>query len=525
MKMKRADIIIKSELLIKPLNKDDVIRYREDYNSLPPITVNKNSVLIDGRNRLGAAKELEKKEIEVNVMDIPEEEIPASSYSLNSKHGKACSFAQRDKIIWSYSKENPESEYKWTQQTIANKMEITKQRVGQIIKSKIALQINNSPEKSSKNSKMKKTKAEVTEDKIKLSEEELKQEKGKEPTQQEIADHAEVTKGRVSQAKKKRKKEQDHKEKLKTSEEVIPYHWQKDRFSNFKIELVNPFTLTGYPFDPEDAVCPHFLELKWAWGCPYQCAWCYLQGAFKGNMKGRVREGLKVVKDICEFFDQKKTKAEILNTGELSDSIAIGGKNLQVLMLSLFAEQEKHKILFLTKSDQVDHLINLPNKTKRQAIISFSLNASKVAEQWEKKAPSIKQRLDAAKKLSEAGYDIRLRIDPIVPIKDWQSEYIDLLDDINFKFERITLGTLRVVNEKTIEIAEDKSWAEYLERKVKTGWGLKMKHNVRLEVNSFMIEEIKNRWEKVEIGFCKETRNVWEKLELDWRNIKCNCVI
>jgi hypothetical protein len=27
------------------------------------------------------------------------------------------------------------------------------------------------------------------------------------------------------------------------------------------------------------------------------------------------------------------------------------------------------------------------------------------------------------------------------------------------------------------------------------------------------------------IAFCKESIEVWEKLGMDWRNIKCNCLL
>ena len=35
------------------------------------------------------------------------------------------------------------------------------------------------------------------------------------------------------------------------------------------------------PTEINDIVCPHFLELKWAYGCPFNCAYCYLQGTLR----------------------------------------------------------------------------------------------------------------------------------------------------------------------------------------------------------------------------------------------------
>ena len=36
--------------------------------------------------------------------------------------------------------------------------------------------------------------------------------------------------------------------------------------------IIIRFEKTPYPEGPNDVVCPHFLELKWANGCPYNCS-------------------------------------------------------------------------------------------------------------------------------------------------------------------------------------------------------------------------------------------------------------
>lgn len=40
--------------------------------------------------------------------------------------------------------------------------------------------------------------------------------------------------------------------------------------------IIKLFDRTPVPTRETDLVCPHFLELKWANGCPFNCAWCYL---------------------------------------------------------------------------------------------------------------------------------------------------------------------------------------------------------------------------------------------------------
>ena len=67
----------------------------------------------------------------------------------------------------------------------------------------------------------------------------------------------------------------------------------------------------------------------------------------------------------------------------------------------------------------------------RQAIVSFSINAEQVAKQWEKGAYAvspIRNRIEMAGKLQDAGYEVRVRIDPMVPILEWEKHYKELVD-------------------------------------------------------------------------------------------------
>ena len=95
-----------------------------------------------------------------------------------------------------------------------------------------------------------------------------------------------------------------------------------------------------------------------------------------------------------------------------------------------------------------------------------------VCEKWEK-APHVLRRIEAAKELSEAGYEVRIRIDPMVPIENWREHYLELLEIVFDKFipERITLGSLRGL-QSTINGCTDKTWVRYL--KESSNWGKKI---------------------------------------------------
>jgi len=185
-----------------------------------------------------------------------------------------------------------------------------------------------------------------------------------------------------------------------------------------------------------------------------------------------------------------------------------------------FEQQNRHKLLLLTKSSNIQFLLEKP---RRQTIASFSINTPKVWALWEKKTPPPERRIEAAKKLVEGGYEVRLRIDPIFPIEEWRQCYDKLLSLIFRELpegpERITLGMPRGLK-KTLMYAKDRSWTRGLTEK--TGWGLKLPTELRKEVYVFFLNRLQRFGFSIEkVALCKETASLSQELGVGRR---CNCV-
>ena len=138
-------------------------------------------------------------------------------------------------------------------------------------------------------------------------------------------------------------------------------------------------------------------------------------------------------------------------------------------------------------------------------------------EKFEADTPSTHQRLEAAWKIKKAGYRLRIRIDPMIPIKNWMELYEDLAKEINdLKPERITLGSLRfypIVK----AYCRDKSVFNFdFEKSVDGRW--RLKKDLRLKMYRFMLEKLKIK----PVSLCKETVDVVKILGLPQ---KCNCVL
>jgi spore photoproduct lyase len=323
------------------------------------------------------------------------------------------------------------------------------------------------------------------------------------------------------------------------SKKVAEIKVEKGLFRNLKGELeervkkvgdgsiICLFYKTPYPEKPTDVVCPHFLELKWANGCYFDCAWCYLNGTYRFHPEWKKRPNIKdyaKIKLHLEVFLGSNSKPEILNAGELSDSLITEhtSKPFSSLLGELFsANHTKHRVLFLTKSNRVGNI--LKQNLQKYLIMSFTLNAEKVSETWEKGAPRVSKRIEAAKKVFEAGYTTRIRIDPMVPIASWERHYANLIDDIfsNFIPERITIGSLRGL-QSTINQAKDRSWVPYVTER--SNWGKKIPLETRHRMYSTLINYLEKEYDYDRVALCKETVEIWERLKLDYKEIKCNCI-
>ena len=286
--------------------------------------------------------------------------------------------------------------------------------------------------------------------------------------------------------------------------------------------IIIPFLKT-----PFDIVCPHFWELRWAFGCPFDCAYCYLQGTGRGNKKSRYRPITKVIRAINRAFKHKyfQNHPSIFNSGELSDSLMNPTSMKQIA--DLFETQDKHKLLLLTKSHRVGWLVDEPRK---QTIASFTLNTNEVWRKWEKGTSSPQQRIKAAKELMESDYEVRIRIDPIFPIEGWERHYEDLIycmfSEFHLDPDRITLGTPRGLR-KTLIFAKDRSWERvaFTDKPEYTGWGKKAPTSLRREIYTFFYDKLGNLgFDRSRIALCKETVAMWKELGLERNNCRCNCI-
>lgn len=304
-------------------------------------------------------------------------------------------------------------------------------------------------------------------------------------------------------------------------------------------KVVDTFTM------PDDRMmCPHFERLKLASnGCFYQCDWCYLKLTYRAAFPFiTIRAQYDNIKEqLHKKLSQIETPV-IFNSGELADSLSMehltrAGKEF----IPWFGNIENGYLFILTKSDNVDGILHLPHKG--HTIIAWSMNNDQVSRKYEIGAPSLERRLEAAKKVQNAGYPLRIRLDPIVPFHGWREAYaatIKRIFDV-VSPERITLGTLRFeegfYNMRKSIFSSGPELPNFMDemtpmfsaklfpnvKKPKSG-KYSFSEAKRIEIFKFILSEIR-KYSDCKIALCKESANVWNKVELQLSRCSCVCQI
>lgn len=259
----------------------------------------------------------------------------------------------------------------------------------------------------------------------------------------------------------------------------------------------------------KDDECRGFWRLALGNGCHLGCSYCFLSGTFPYLTKPVIYNDEPDMRERIGHWLEKDGHL-VLNTGELSDGLAFDDvTGFSTWSVPLFEEQDRHTLLFLTKTTQIENLLGVAKGLDRQiknTIVSWSINAPSVSEKYEGIAPSTRARILAAAVLKEAGYRVRLRIDPLVPVPDWQRAYSELLPLVErVNPERITIGSLRFLP-RTAQIVKSQTpeLVKFTSQLGRGRWRIPLETRVLMYM--WMAEQLKPLG--IPVALCKEPEEV-----------------
>ena len=286
-------------------------------------------------------------------------------------------------------------------------------------------------------------------------------------------------------------------------------------------------------FSDEDGnTCPNYWHFSPYGFCPYDCQYCYLAGTPGVKFSPTV----KVFVNIGEILDQiagaasKLSEPTAFYLGKLQDGLALDPlTGYSCLMIPFFAQQKNARLTLLTKSAEVDNLLDLDHQG--HTILSWSLNPPEICDAFESNVPSPNERIVAMRRCADAGYPLRAVIMPIIPIQGWRQIYarflVNLLELV--PLDHITLGqicsysgALQLTERK---LGNDNPISRMLEKDKSKDGRIRFPIKLRIEVYQYLIDTIKKLQSKLQIGLCMEEIYTFKALNIENAIGRCNCVL
>ena len=254
-------------------------------------------------------------------------------------------------------------------------------------------------------------------------------------------------------------------------------------------------------------------------GCIYDCSYCFLQGY--QNVSGIVipyniedyLQDEKIISSTKGFFNSKR-----IGSGEFTDSLIFDDiTNFSSKIISYFKIKNDIFFEFKTKSTNINNLLNIGGE--KNIVAAWSVNSTEISAKNEFKTPSMKERLDAARKCALAGFSTAFHFDPIIYYNNWKQGYketVDMIFDIvpNESIKWISLGALRMPAAQKIIIENRFPDTEILNGEFLLGKDYKLRYDadLRTALYRYLNQIIKSKKSKTVVYLCMEDSQIWRSV-------------
>jgi spore photoproduct lyase len=166
-------------------------------------------------------------------------------------------------------------------------------------------------------------------------------------------------------------------------------------------------------------------------GCIGQCQYCYLNTNLGDKPYMRINVNIDdILMQAQKYIDERFPEETIFEGSATSDPVPVEPySNTLRHTIEFFCKSEKGRFRFVTKYTDIDTLLDVEHGNKTE--IRFTLNTDKVIHDYENGTASIGKRIEACKKVIEAGYPMGFIIAPVFLYDNWKEDYRNLLLALN----------------------------------------------------------------------------------------------
>ncbi len=281
-------------------------------------------------------------------------------------------------------------------------------------------------------------------------------------------------------------------------------------------------------------VCFPAWQLHVAWGCHYRCAYCGL-----GHYVNLMMNLEEFVASLPALIDEHAPKQTLFQFDNGTDIVAFepeyGGS---ALLIDFFAHRPGQFLeLYVGKSANVDFLLDLDHRG--HTVCCWSLSGRTQSREIEWRSAPMEERIEASRKCQQAGYHVRHRFSPIVPVRGWREEIREMIELLFAAVtpDVITFETLRfttcqqLLNEFDPEMLDPELLQLMAaDEREHVPSGDEIPDAFRHEIYRFVIDELERVSPKTPYALCREKRATWELFAEDFGRhgqhpdrYVCNC--
>ena len=298
--------------------------------------------------------------------------------------------------------------------------------------------------------------------------------------------------------------------------------------------LGGSWTACGGPIRSRELICRRTNEFHTIDGCLHRCIYC-MAGANQTVTLGMNLEEFAET-ELDRVVKENPWQKVFRYQTQVSDALCFEPEyGASKVFGDYFAGLDDRYLLLHTSSANTDYLLDLGHQD--HTIVLWSLTSDTVSREIEQRSATTEERIEAARRCQEAGYTVRFKFKPIVPVKDWRDECADMIEKVFAATDPdvVSMCVLmwmtaeefgRLFDASMFDPAHVKAMQASADEMRGRGCG-PFPDDVRTEIYSFFIDEIRKHSSSVPISPSTETKEVWDvlgpRLGFTPHNYVCGC--
>ena len=279
-----------------------------------------------------------------------------------------------------------------------------------------------------------------------------------------------------------------------------------------------------------DKVCRPCWRIHLQEGCLHKCTYCGLGGLLVAMVN---------VEEYCRHLGTIIERHPWQTTYLLDDDADPPGLEPELgclgALIEYFGTLEGRYLIIHTKTWNTAWMRDL--KHNGNTIIVWSISGSSQSRLIEPDAGTTEERIEAARIAQEAGYQIRYKFKPIIPVKNWREDAADAVRKV-FEQTKPDVISLCVFMWHDVDRMKERLDTDLLDpgylraaedgrEEVEETMAKPFPHAVRKEIYEYYLQEIRKHNSEIPVSLSTENFRMWgdlsDQLGMKATNYVCGC--